>query len=108
MCIYIYIEVLVYWMSPKAKGWQMKLLRFSTCCGICGSLSGGILNYFESSIAKMILREFYKFLFLLMTTSLGIIPNLGLIWLKKDSGCCILGIIKTKLAGPLLILLAQP
>ena len=56
----------------------------------------------------MILREFYKFMFVLMINSLGIIPNLGLIWMKKDNGCCILGIFETNLAGPLLILLAQP
>ena len=30
---------------------------------------GGILNFFENSIAKMILREFYKFMFVLLTGS---------------------------------------
>ena len=32
----------------------------------------------------------------------------GVYLVEKDSGCCILGIVETKLAGPLLILLAQP
>ena len=30
---------------------------------------GEILNFFENSIAKMILREFYKFMFVLLTSS---------------------------------------
>ena len=32
----------------------------------------------------------------------------GVYLVEKDSGCCILGLVETKLAGPLLILLAQP
>ena len=56
----------------------------------------------------MMLREFYKFMFVLLTSSLGLILNLELIWLKKDNGYCILGIVETMLTGPLLILMAQP
>ena len=56
----------------------------------------------------MMLREFYKFIFVLLMSSLGLVLNLELIWLKKDNGCCMLGIAETMLSGPLLILLAQP
>ena len=56
----------------------------------------------------MMLREFYKFMFVLLMSSLGLVLNLELIWLKKDNGYCILGIVETMLTGPLLILMAQP
>ena len=56
----------------------------------------------------MMLREFYKFMFVLLTSSSGLVLNLELIWLKKDNGYCILGIVETMLTGPLLILMAQP
>ena len=55
----------------------------------------------------MIPREFYKFL---CVAAKLIRPHskFGVYLVEKDSGYCILGIVETKLAGLLLILLAQP
>ena len=47
----------------------------------------------------------YHMTFFLLTSLEGLNPNLQLIWFKKDTSCCMLGIVETKLAGLLLILL---
>ena len=54
----------------------------------------------------MMLRKVYKFLFVLLTSSLGLIITVALFGSKRIMA--IPGIEETNLAGLLLILLAQP
>ena len=92
--------------NTKEKWCQMKLLRLSTCCGICASQ-----RYFQAKF-WISLKTLYS-----QNDSEGILQiplcvaaklirphsKSGAYMVEKDSGCCILGIVGNKLTGPLLI-----